>query len=234
MESEARLYHQIAGEYDVVIKTIEVAPAHCFDLLMVKDADALLDKIDPEAFKRDERLPYWAELWPASVALAEHLLSCPMPCNARVLELGCGLGLPAVVAARSGCTVLATDYEETALKFARYNAARNGVSDRIAFQFLDWRTADPEERFSHVIASDIWFDKGHIPHLLRLVDRALQDGGTLVASDPGRWGIGPAFVEELVERGYDHWNTTIRVDLGRNPCCVQIHRLRRPPGQGVV
>src|SRR5918993_3776037 len=33
-------------------------------------ADALIDE---EEFAQDERLPYWADLWPSSVALARHV-----------------------------------------------------------------------------------------------------------------------------------------------------------------
>lgn len=59
-------------------------------VLRPADADALLDE---EAFEREERLPYWAELWPSGVALAR-LLSVRSLRGARVLELGSGLGLP--------------------------------------------------------------------------------------------------------------------------------------------
>ena len=46
--------------------------------------------IDEQAFEDDEFLPYWAELWPASLALAAAL---PARLDGvRVVELGCGLG----------------------------------------------------------------------------------------------------------------------------------------------
>ncbi len=32
-----------------------------------RDSEALIDE---EAFEREERMPYWAELWPSGVALA--------------------------------------------------------------------------------------------------------------------------------------------------------------------
>jgi release factor glutamine methyltransferase len=45
----------------------------------------------------------------------------------RVLELGAGLGLAAVVAARAGATVVATDVVPAAVDAVRMNAALNGV-----------------------------------------------------------------------------------------------------------
>ena len=67
--------------------------------------------IDEEAFADDEFLPYWAELWPAAArargALPERLDGL------RVLELGCGLGVPSLVAAARGANVTAVDWAAT-------------------------------------------------------------------------------------------------------------------------
>ena len=59
--------------------------------------EALLDE---DAFAQDEFMPYWAELWPGGLALAEAL---PADLTGiRVVELGCGLGVPSLVAAARG------------------------------------------------------------------------------------------------------------------------------------
>ena len=68
--------------------------------------------IDEGAFADDEFLPYWAERWPSGIALAEHLAAHDLR-GARVLEIGCGLGLPSLVAARLGADVVATDWSPT-------------------------------------------------------------------------------------------------------------------------
>jgi len=49
----------------------------------------------------------------------------------RVLELGTGVGLAAVLAARAGCRVVATDVVPEAAACARENAHLNGVADRV-------------------------------------------------------------------------------------------------------
>ena len=79
------------------------------------------DLIDEEAFADDEFLPYWAELWPAAHALAAAL---PPVAGLRVVELGCGLGLPSLVAAARGADVTATDWAPEAVELLRRERAR--------------------------------------------------------------------------------------------------------------
>ena len=83
-------------------------------LVRPSSPEALLDE---EAFAHDEFLPYWAELWPAASALAAALpddLS-----GLRVVELGCGLGVPSLVAAHRGADVVATDWAADAIDLLR-------------------------------------------------------------------------------------------------------------------
>src|SRR5262245_10822198 len=63
--------------------------------------------IDVDAFERDERLPYWADIWPSSFVLAECVGSLDGS-GGRLLELGCGIGVVALAAARAGFAVTAT------------------------------------------------------------------------------------------------------------------------------
>src|SRR5213082_821919 len=93
------------------------------ELLRPESPEALLDE---EAFANDEFLPYWAELWPAGLALA-HALPEDLE-GVRVVELGCGLGVPALVAAARGAEVTAVDWAAEAIALLRENAARNHVA----------------------------------------------------------------------------------------------------------
>ena len=78
----------------------EVIPLDGRDLRLLRprDAEALLDE---HAFEHEEYLPYWAELWPSSLALARTISGRALR-GARTLELGCGLGLPSIAAALAG------------------------------------------------------------------------------------------------------------------------------------
>jgi predicted nicotinamide N-methyase len=126
-------------------------------LLRPVSPDALLDE---EAFARDEFLPYWAELWPAATALAAAL---PAVAGLRVVELGCGLGLPSLVAAARGAEVTATDWAAEAVELLRENAARNGL--RLHAEVRDWREPWPE-RFDLVLAADVLYERRNVTPLL--------------------------------------------------------------------
>jgi predicted nicotinamide N-methyase len=119
--------------------------------------------IDEEAFEQDEFLPYWAELWPAAIALAETL---PDVSGLRVVELGCGLGVTSLVAAARGAEVVATDWAEDAIALLRQNAARNELHVRA--EARDWR--EPwDERFDLAVAADVLYERRNVePVLARL------------------------------------------------------------------
>jgi release factor glutamine methyltransferase len=63
-----------------------------------------------------------------SLLFCRHL---PVRAGDRVLEIGTGIGLAAVLAARAGARVVATDVVEAAIRCARANAVINGVADRV-------------------------------------------------------------------------------------------------------
>ena len=149
-------------------------------VLRPRDSDALLDE---HAFEHDEFLPYWAELWPSGVALARALAPRALR-GARVLELGCGLGLPSIVAARAGGRVLATDWSPAAIELLRANAERNGVS--LELEVVSWAAPEPlleRAPFDLVLAADVLYERRNVPVLADLLPRL---GREVLLADPGR------------------------------------------------
>jgi release factor glutamine methyltransferase len=55
----------------------------------------------------------------------------------RVLDRGCGAGANAILAAKTGATVLGVDVNPAAVEASQANAARNGVGDRTDFAVSD-------------------------------------------------------------------------------------------------
>lgn len=89
---------------------------------MVQDSSISGQSIDD----RDERLPYWAELWPSSLALAEWLkLNQENIYKSISMDLGCGLGFTALCGASLGAFVIGADYESDAIALAKENALAN-------------------------------------------------------------------------------------------------------------
>jgi predicted nicotinamide N-methyase len=131
--------------------------------------------------------PYWAEVWPASLGLARLLLRGPSLAGARVLDLGCGLGLAGTAAGLRGGEVTFADREPEALAFANFNAAHNGVAGA-ATMLLDWNHDAPLPHYDLVLLADVTYsERNHAP-LLRLLGRCLAEAGRAVAVDPFRAG----------------------------------------------
>ena len=143
------------------------------------------DLINERDFERDERLPYWAELWPSARILAEHVLS--MPGDGRsFLELGCGSGLVTTCASLAGFRVVASDYYEDAVRFARVNSQRNGGRTARGL-LLDWRALPSKlARFDVVAASDVLYERPYGALVARVLDATLREGGQAIVADPGR------------------------------------------------
>ena len=149
------------------------------------------------AFEEEEFLPYWAELWPSGLALARNVAARELG-GLRVLELGCGLGLPALAAALRGAQVLATDWAEDAIELLRQNAERNGVFLRVAR--VRWSEPDVLLRaapWDLVLGADLLYEARNAEQLAELVPRL---GGEMLLAEPGR-----PYAKEFLERmGAEH------------------------------
>lgn len=156
--------------------------------------------------------PYWSVLWRSGVALARELDGVPLA-GLRVVELGCGLALPSLAAARAGADVLATDACRGALELVNRNAHLNDLS--VGTAKSDW--AEPDELlrrapFDVVLAADVLYEQASVDPLLSLLPRLAPEAWL---ADPGR----PA-ADEFLERAARRWAVDTRVRG-----VVQIHRL---------
>ncbi|MFO0231442.1 class I SAM-dependent methyltransferase, partial [Gemmatimonas sp.] len=174
------------------------AQARTFTLFKPANADHLISEAD---YVMDERLPYWADLWPSAHVLAGALLS--MRGEGRtLLELGCGLGLDTTAAMAAGFSVTATDYYEDAIHMARGNAARNLGREPQA-RLVNWRAwPDDLGTFDVVIAADVLYEKEYASLVGACVARALAPQGEAIIADPGRLAL-PAFLEHLPTVGLE-------------------------------
>jgi predicted nicotinamide N-methyase len=181
-----------------------------------------LDLLDEEAFDRDQFLPYWADLWPSAVALADVVARRP-PTGRRVLELGCGIGLPGIVAARGGAAdVLLADWSVDAIAFAADNAERSGVQVRTVV--ASWEAPDQlsvEGGWDLVLASDVLYEERNVLPLLVALDALVGPAGEVWLTDP-RCRHTPAFLELAAEQ----WRTGT-IPSGRVDG-VDLHILARP------
>ena len=158
------------------------------DLLTVLPAD--WEALRHEEGAAGRPIPYWARLWPSGLALAAALAEDPPGPGARVLELGCGLALPSVVAARAGAEVLGTDGNTDAVAFAAHGMVINDVVADVAQAGWGEHADALRARapFDVVLAADVLYTRANVEAALRLLPELVQRGGAVRLADPGRAG----------------------------------------------
>jgi predicted nicotinamide N-methyase len=140
-----------------------------------------------QKYSSDDRIPFWIDVWPSAIAIAEFILESDEFSNKKVLELGCGLGLTTVALGFKNAITTATDYEMIALQFAKRNYIRNiGNDENVKFVFLDWRTPSISEKFDLVIGADIIYERNLFKNIVDIFKNAMTTNSTCYLADPGR------------------------------------------------
>ena len=182
------------------------------------------DLISEDDYVRDERLPYWADIWPASVVLANYVESNARAEVARgsgrvgavgavdgvggeqasrALELGCGLGLVTIAAIRAGYVTTATDYYEDATLFTARNAV-SATGTEPALRMVDWRALPADlGTFDLVLAADVLYERTYAALVAETLRRTIAADGRALLADQGRVALS-SFLEEATARGLSH------------------------------
>ncbi len=170
------------------------------------DLDQLLEKAAAENPQGVDSIPYYSILWPSAIALAEHLnANRSLLKGRRVIELGCGLGLPSILSARLGAAVTATDFHPGNHEWLRHNAALNQAD--VDYLQLDWNSfvaaapALPLPPAPLIIGSDLVYERIHIAALVCAISALCQPGGSAIIADPGRDNL-PLFAAAMEKAGW--------------------------------
>lgn len=147
----------------------------------------------------EEDWPVYGQVWPAALLLCETLAKqwplWPTP-PGRVLEIGCGLGLPSLLAAKLGAKVLASDRHSDVEEFMKAQRRSNSLSQsELAYERFDFHKADeiPESIQNWdpdlILASDILYEPAHYPAIIQTLISLMKPGRRLILADPGRVGL---------------------------------------------
>ena len=210
----------LRARFEMAVRDVQAGPWR-FEIFLPQSSDALIDE---DEFAVDERLPYWAEIWPASIALVERL-AAEQGGGRRLLELGCGVGLGAIAAARVGFDVTAVDYYDAALQFTQFNARHNGES-LAATRLVDWRKLpDDLPRFDVVAASDVLYERPNAALVAAAFARTLSPGGVGILADPQRQQAS-SFPDECRSHGLTIVRQTgVAVSFGPKPQVIDVYEL---------
>ncbi len=179
-----------------------------FVLEVIRDLDEAIDTIC-EAMTDEERkdpfaedlCPYFGILWPAAEALGEFISKNPIYVDQKqVLEIGCGLGLPSLVASQFANRVLATDFHPDVEEYFLRNSRHSNV--QCEYARLNWRDEDLiHERFDVVMGSDILYEGKHPREVAQGLIRFIKPSGKIILSDPGRNYL-QTFLKAMQEEGF--------------------------------
>jgi predicted nicotinamide N-methyase len=223
-----------------MVTTLNVA-GYSIRLARPADPDLLLDdEVVIDWNRSDDYMPYWAYLWPSALLLAEWIALAPLrpqkdgePAS-DALEIGCGLGLPGLVAVARGLRVQFSDHDRAPLEFVARSAAENRFDpDRYSTRHLDWRTL-PDERFSIVFGADVLYEPRLVPLVANLLRDLLAPDGLGVIASPFR-SAAQGFPAELAALGLacKEQSVTTRSSEGRTIEGV-IYLVRRPASKSML
>jgi len=174
-------------------------------------------------------LPYWADVWPASVALGRHLLRQGGVAGASVVDLGSGVGVAGAAASRAGAAVTCLDRDPNAVAFAAFNARHNrpaGVTvPEPEARVFDWSAEVlAPARFDIVLLADVTYHHGLHGGLARQLRVGLAPGGIALHADPGRPESGD-FLQALAP-DFAVATETIATSWNGERCAVRLALIR--------
>ncbi|MBD3223872.1 MAG: methyltransferase domain-containing protein [Caldithrix sp.] len=192
-------------------------------LKRIANLDELVGRVSDALFAEDERLPYWAELWPSAIGFIRFADAQPSLFKDRtVLELGCGLGLTTIaISLQRPEKLLATDYEPQALEMTRQNFVKNQLSPP-ELQLIDWRHPDLNTVFDRIAASDVIYEERFFQPLIDLFNTYLAPGGKIVLAEPNR-SVAQKFFRRLMHYGYMLHEKRMRVVQAGRPLTVSVY-----------
>ncbi len=157
----------------------------------VKTIYAALLELDPAS-----PFPYWAKVWPSSIALHNILKKHPSLIKDKtVLELGAGIGLPVLMMAGITKSIQISDYDLEAVALLKKNIEHLQLQNAEALQ-LDWNNVPENLNPEVVILSDVNYDPTQFETLTKLIEKFIHQGSAIILSTPQRIMASP-FVLEL-------------------------------------
>jgi predicted nicotinamide N-methyase len=148
-----------------------------------------------ELGQADPGLPFWAFAWVGGLGIARYLAEHPNEvAGRRVLDVGSGSGLCAIVAAQCGASsARAVDIDPLSEAAVALNARVNRV--RVGFTGSDLLSAPPPS-YDVILAGDVCYEQTMGSRMIEWLRIAAARGTRVLVGDPGRKYL-PAGLERL-------------------------------------
>ena len=135
----------------------------------------------------------------------ELIATLALDADARVLDVGCGLGGSAFLMAREfGWRVEGIDLSRNMLALAQVRLDAHGLAESVQLRWGDCLELDEQERYAAVYSRDVFLHIADKPRLFTVLYQALRPGGRLLFTDYccGAKPWSDAFEGYVDERGY--------------------------------
>lgn len=167
----------VSARHAVHFDTVRIGE-DTIECLQFSDMEAYIDQrlnlVSPDTAVGVDALPLWAKIWPAALLLAMYLRGTTPDPGEQVLEIGAGLGVAGLFAARRGYSVVLSDIVPEALLFARINALRNGLGDTVRVLSVDFTQEGHPDRYHRIIASEVIYREHFYEPLLHFFRSRLE------------------------------------------------------------
>jgi predicted nicotinamide N-methyase len=208
----------IFSKYDTVWRT-ETIGDWDVEILQLVDFEAAVDKLinHLQLAGRDDILPedcpYFGQIWSASRSLATEVSRLDLK-GKTSLEVGCGLALPSLVAARNGAACTALDIHPDVYAFIEKTLEKNALPRSIDFKQQSWTEFTASAKFDLILGSDILYENQHPSNISDLLLRNLSPDGMAIIIDPCRWHH-QEFAKALQDCGFhvDGQYSTVSEDI---------------------
>ncbi len=154
--------------------------------LEVRDVDIVLDR----AIEEGTPPPYGAVLWASGIALSLRLVERAAPSGRlegmRVVDVGSGVGLCSLVAARLGAEVLALDHDAVARELLVQAAEQQGL--QVSARDFDIYGDEPLPAGELTLFADLLYETPLARATARRVLEVLRGGSDVMVGDPQRIG----------------------------------------------
>jgi len=162
------------------------------EILQINDMPKYIDKLVAQAKPgKGVDLPLWAKIWPSCLFLGFFLHQFPFKEKDELLEIGAGVAVIGLVAAKRGFRVTITDIEDDALLFARINALKNNVGEGISILKADFTEDNLGRTYDHVIGCEVLYNERTYEPLADFLAEHLADkpgAEVILAMDQKREG----------------------------------------------
>ncbi|QCQ21085.1 methyltransferase [Desulfoglaeba alkanexedens ALDC] len=227
-----RLIGQIRQRFDVEMVPLRIGEETLQILHLANLEEIFLGLLDAESPTVSD-LPFWAKVWDSSFVLAYFIGTQPVLPGRKILEIGAGLGVVGVYAARRGHRVLITDVNDDALLFARANVLANRCLNAEVMK-LDWSSPELDTRFDTIIGSEVVYDRESYPLLVDFLRRALSPDGTAFIAKHGDLQA-PRFFSELTRFfKFKERRVPITSSDGCQEVCLYAIRHKEPAAVGAA